>query len=350
MMISVIIPTYRRYKEVCATVQSLVCCEYEDFEIIVVDQNTSWPGKSARLKAEIESDPRVKWLSIGQPGVVNARHMAVEHSSGDLLLFVDDDVEIVDRNFLKHHAENYTDQGVDAVCGRELTGREGLPEPGREGDMPLDLRRLPPLEQVLRFPRGSRCRSEVTTFCTCNSSVRRFAFLSVGGFDESFRGASYGDDYDFAIRLAEAGGRIVFDPKCALVHLRAPQGGLRFADTGNAFNDYERSLSGLIFTFRYGKQFKLFWYLLYHWVLRRTLFLKRNVLKPWRQPLVVWGLVRAWREARRTVAGGPRSRFMQRVSLGRGPDGAASQADMTGRRSERRADVGRGLGPGGSQA
>jgi GT2 family glycosyltransferase len=148
----------------------------------------------------------------------------------------------------------------------------------------------------------------VCSFCTCNSSVRRSAFLSVGGFDENFEGASYGDDYDFAVRLARAGGQIVFDPTCEVVHLRAPLGGLRYADKQNEFAERDKALSGLLFCLRYWNEYKR-WHMIYHYVLRRTVLRRDSVMRPTRLPAVLAGLARAYRDARRAAKEGPRSRF-----------------------------------------
>src|SRR5262249_40363129 len=147
------------------------------------------------------------------------------------------------------------------------------------------------------------------------ASVRRDAFLAVGGFDENFSGNSYGDDYDFAVRLHDAGFRTLFDPAARLVHLRAPLGGLRLSDGGNSFNETDRAISSWIFLLRYATA-RSWRFLLYHHLLRKTVLLRRNMIRPWRQIPVWAGLIRAFFEARRRVRCGPRSRFD--TSAGRG--------------------------------
>jgi GT2 family glycosyltransferase len=153
----------------------------------------------------------------------------------------------------------------------------------------------------------------VAVFSTCNGSIKRQAFDRVGGFDESFRGASYGDDADLALRLSAQGQRIVYDPHAWLVHLKAPAGGLRLSDPASPFSEYDKCLSGLIFVFRHAGREDL-WPVLYGWVLRRSVLLRRNVLRPWRQPMVAWGLLRAARDAWRAVRQGPGPRTMRPAS------------------------------------
>jgi GT2 family glycosyltransferase len=310
--ISVVVPTFRRYEPVLNTVEDLLKQDCADFEVIVVDQSLDWPPALEIRRSQIAGHPRVQWHTLRKPGVVAARHHGVQNSSGDILFFVDDDVKITDTGFLSKHVQNYSDRTVHAVIGRELTPSHPLPLDGQREDGRSHDRRswseLSLLNQAIRFPRDSDMATEVCSFCTCNGSVRKDAFLCVGGFDEHFSGNSYGDDYDFAIRLVEAGGRIVFNPAPWLIHLGLPSGGLRLSDPSNPFSERDRVLSGWIFYLRH-RESGLRYYLLYHFVLRRSLLLKRNVFRPWRVPKILWGLVSGYREARCLVRAGPMSRF-----------------------------------------
>ena len=135
----------------------------------------------------------------------------------------------------------------------------------------------------------------------------REAFLAIGGFDENFSGNSYGDDFDLAIRLDRAGFRTVYDPEAALVHLRVPMGGLRLSDANNPFNEFDRRCRAGFSFLRHGN-WRTYPSLIHRSLLRKTVLLKRNVLRPWRQPAVWTGVIRAYFEARRRVRCGPRSR------------------------------------------
>jgi GT2 family glycosyltransferase len=175
-------------------------------------------------------------------------------------------------------------------------------------EKPVELSGHPLQVQPLIFPRNSKIRQDVCTFCTCNSSVRKSSLLRIGGFDENFRGASYGDDYDFAIRLCQDNGRIVFDPAPELIHLQSPSGGLRLSSSTSKFSEADKALSGWIFLLRHGQQG---WrrYLFVNWVLRRTIFLKRNIFRFWRLPLSTIGVIMAYFQARDVEKKGPLSRF-----------------------------------------
>jgi GT2 family glycosyltransferase len=247
-------------------------------------------------------------------------------------------VQILNRRFLERHVANYRDESISAVTGRELPpGDDSLAKlplddelPGRPEREPTPLwSERPAVFHALGFDRGGDRRFQVHTFCTCNGSIRRSEFLRVGGFDEHFSGNSYGDDYDLAIRLADAGGRLVFDPRAALIHLQSPLGGLRLKYRGNTFSEREKALSAWLFLLRHAQP-GCRWTLLKDHLLRKTVFLKRNLTHFWRQPKVWWGIATAYREARRRVRQGPVSRFVveqDRRGIGNNSDNRASRGE-----------------------
>jgi GT2 family glycosyltransferase len=281
-------------------------------EVVVVDQNAAWPVDAQARRDRLALDSRFVWLDGVPPGVVAARNLGVERARGPIIVFVDDDVRIPDRHFLKMHRNAYCDSRVMAVCGRELHPPDGIsspaPEVACEQDVGEDSTTGSPVMALLQFDRSSPARAVVAVFSTCNGSIRRDGFMSVGGFDENFAGASYGDDADLVLRMHKAGMHVVYDPRAWLVHLLAPVGGLRLSDPENAFSEADRALSGWIFALRHGRG-RVFWVLVYGWVLRRTLLLRRNVKRPWRWPSITVALWRSFRVASRAVRRGPRSRF-----------------------------------------
>jgi hypothetical protein len=93
----------------------------------------------------------------------------------------------------------------------------------------------------------------------------------------------------------------------------APTGGLRMSDVANPFSDYDKCLSGLIFLFRHARA-DHFWPILYGWVLRRSILLRRNVVRPWRQPMVALALAKATVDAWRAVRRGPVSGLPRHAS------------------------------------
>src|SRR5262245_56319539 len=118
-VVSVVVPTYRRFEPLLNTLRDLLAQDYPGLEIVVADQNPQWPAELQPQRIAFQNNPNMRWLSLEVPGVVAARNEAVRVSRGEILLFVDDDVEIRDPQFIRHHAQNYRDPEVSAVAGRE---------------------------------------------------------------------------------------------------------------------------------------------------------------------------------------------------------------------------------------
>src|SRR5580692_3703425 len=197
LKVSVILPTYRRFEPVLKTLEDLLVQQYPDFEIILLDQNPAWPEELRDRFALVSKDLRVRWVKTEGPGVVKACNLAVKEASGELLLFIDDDVFIPHLHLLRLHARNFGDPRIVAVVGREhrpgeITARIPAASAQLANANPERFEsirgELTPLQQALWFDRNSSEPKQVCTFCTCNSSVRKTDFVAVGGFDELFTG------------------------------------------------------------------------------------------------------------------------------------------------------------------
>jgi len=305
--ISVIIPTFQRDVFLKNTLRDLLNQKGDfSFEVIVIDQNNpSVELRDSELYA-LSKEPHIRWIGSIPPGVVYARNKAVSLARGEILVFIDDDVEIKDAEFLSKHLRTHLelDHRIAAVCGRELNkGRPNFVDQ-------LGYQREGPLCDILHFPRNYRKRIEATVLSTSNSSVKKNAMLEVGCFDENFGGASYGDDADLALRLVKKGHRIIYDPSPTLLHLMAPAGGVRLS-APNSFSDTDKALCGLLFYLRHihkeHKEFRFFY--IHQYILKRTLLLKRNLLRPWRLLAVLWGLIRAFFIARTLATQEPKCSF-----------------------------------------
>jgi GT2 family glycosyltransferase len=300
----VIIPTFRRDPYLVKTLYDLAIQDYQTLEVVIADQNQ---GHDPKIITEIDSlktnGRQILLLSERPPGVVAARNEAVRRSRGQILMFMDDDVRIEDSEFVRKHVENYRDRSVSAVCGCELT----VKSPCRILHK-FSFRNS--FEEAISFPRNHGGRAIACVFSTCNGSIRREAFLAVGGFDEQFGGNSYGDDTDLALRLRDAGHRIVYDPNPWLFHLLAGTGGLRLGWKGNPFGEADRLLSAWVFFWRHVRgRFALPY--LYGHILRRSILLRQNFVRPWRWPKILLAVViSSWRGFCR-VRQGPTSCFVR---------------------------------------
>lgn len=301
MEISIVLPTLNRDQYLNDVIVDLLnqSSDYS-FEIIVVDQNNrplQERNKSLYLLSQREP---ITWIDFPGKNVVLARNKGIKIAKGKIIIFLDDDIRIEDRNFLNKHKKAYSGEfrNAAAICGRQINPRGG------NFINSLDYDRKSDLSDVFFFPRNYTKKIKATILATGNCSLKKKALLDIGCFDESFMGAAQGEDADLALRLKEKGYEIVYDPSPAVLHLFASRGGLRFSDKENFFSYSDKSISLWVFYFKHihGKNTGFARHYIYRGILRKTLLLRANLIDPLRLPAVFLGLVKGFFIARRILA------------------------------------------------
>jgi GT2 family glycosyltransferase len=263
-------------------------------EVLIIDQS---PSPSLEGDAPVlENGLPVRILRCA-PGVVAARNFGAAEAQYEVLVFLDDDVRIDDLALLERHLENYADPAIDGVCGQELNQPDfAVAAPDRSQFASL-------YEEAEFFDRHSSEKRRVAHLSTCNCSVRKSSFQRVGGFDPIFAGNSYGDDTDLAMRMAQAGMQIVFEPKASVRHLHWRAGGLRLNDASNVTSEFDKHLSSWIVYYRHVPPRWRRWFL-WHRILRRRLLLRQNLFRWHQWPTIIRGILLARSAARKQVWAG----------------------------------------------
>jgi len=97
--VSVVIPTKDRIDAICKAVASILEQTVLPEEIIVVDSSKNFDSCSFLKDRFTNSVPRVKCIR-SDVVLTTARNIGIEHSSGDLIFFFDDDV-VLDEDYIK---------------------------------------------------------------------------------------------------------------------------------------------------------------------------------------------------------------------------------------------------------
>jgi glycosyltransferase involved in cell wall biosynthesis/peptidoglycan/xylan/chitin deacetylase (PgdA/CDA1 family) len=203
-LFSVVIPTYQRRDVVLQTVQSLAHQEgAPPFEVIVVVDGST-DGTADALRALTTPFPLTVFEQENQ-GRSRACNRGAEAAVGELLLFLDDDMD-ADPRLLAEHARSHR-EGADVVFGDIPLHPDSPPTfLARSVGEWADRRRRELAERNGRL--------DVTDFVTGQTSLPRAAFVEVGGFDTGFtrRGSFGGEDFDLGLRLRDAGATMAFNP------------------------------------------------------------------------------------------------------------------------------------------
>lgn len=209
MTLSIVIPTLDRGEVLLATIESLERLEPRPLEILVVDQTAQHDPATESELAALHRRGAIRWLRQEARSIPMAMNRGLLEARGEIVLFVDDDVEPTPKLANAHAAAHAARKG-EIIAGQVLQPGE-RPEPlvGRE------------------YSFRSSVAQEVGEVIGCNFSVSRAMALHVGGFDELFVRAAYRFEADFCDRARAAGATIYHEPAASLRHLKAPRGGTR---------------------------------------------------------------------------------------------------------------------------
>lgn len=290
--VSVILATWRREDSLRLVLGDLARQTGVTAEVVVIDQNQ--PPTAESVFAQFRASPHRLTVLPHAPGVVASRNDGAKIATGEVLIFIDDDVRIDAPVYLLTIARNFTDPSLQGLCGQELSPPDYLPSTEPAATF------TDPFEEACFFYRATSQRREVFHLATCNCAIRHSAWEKMGGLDPIFAGNSYGDDYDLALRMRAAGMKIVFDPAASVRHTRAAMGGLRLDDPCNPWSEADRYVSLFVFYLRHVPPKWRRWYFR-DAILGKSLLLRRNFTRPWRWPSVLAGLLIGYRRARRAA-------------------------------------------------
>lgn len=226
MKVSVILCTYNRCELLARALDSVLACQSPDstpWQLLVVDNNSS-DSTRAIVEARAAIDPRVRYIFEPRQGKSNALNRGVREADGDILAFVDDDVQ-VDSNWLSELCAPLSDSRWAGAGGRirapkDFTAPPWMPLQGEFslggilaffdlGDNPQELREAP--------------------FGT-NMAFRKTLFEKYGPFRADLGPTPgteiRGEDTEFGRRVMKAGELLWYQPN-AIVYHPVPQNRLK---------------------------------------------------------------------------------------------------------------------------
>lgn len=217
MRLSVVIATKGRPEPLRETLGSLARCRPSPAELVIVDGD---PARSAEpvVEGAVLDGVAVRY-EVSPPGLTIQRNRGMEATSGDIVVFVDDDVEF-DPGIFAVLEEAYGDASVVGVTGRvvergerrfgnkDSTVRRLLFGRGAEGSM-----------SAFGYPRRLQdldAARDVEFMQGCLMTARRSEALRLR-FDERLAGYALAEDEDFSYRLSRV-GRIRYLPAAVVEH------------------------------------------------------------------------------------------------------------------------------------
>jgi O-antigen biosynthesis protein len=221
--ISVVVATCARPGSVVRCVRSILACDYEDFEVIVVE-NAPEHSETATAIAENFAGPHAPtYLEEPNVGSSHTRNTGLAWATGEIVAFTDDDV-VVDRGWLRAIADAFAPE-VGCVTGLI---------------MPLSLENECQVmfERFAAFGKGfARREFSITDQAAdhnrllpyaaghlgsgANMAFRTDLARELGGFDPVLGlGTSTlgGEDIDLLVAVLLSGNKLVYEPAALIFH------------------------------------------------------------------------------------------------------------------------------------
>lgn len=192
---------------------------YDNFEVVVVD-NQSESRETIDFLRSLSKRSNVTVLRYDFPfNYSSINNFAEKHASGEILCFLNDDVEAIEPGWLSEMVSHALRPDIGAVGAKLLYGDGFIQHAGVVmgiGGFASHAHRLYPATHPGYAGRACLVQnfSAVTGACLV---MRRDVFRAVGGFDEDNLPVAF-NDVDLCLRVREAGYRVLWTPYAVLHH------------------------------------------------------------------------------------------------------------------------------------
>ena len=224
-LISVVIPTFNRARQVQAALQSVLEQTYTKFEVIIVDDgSTDGTGQAlqARITREGCNDKQVRYFFQPNQGQSAARNLGIEMARGEWVGFLDsDDVWLPGKLEWQLRAlEQYSDKSCACITDARLVDDQGMDKPSFRECGWADQETLGiDFEAVRTLVKGR------DPFWLPTLLVRTDELRKLGRFDTQLQ---YAEDHDLLFRLSLVTSFCyVNKPLCLLERSKSPEGSKR---------------------------------------------------------------------------------------------------------------------------
>jgi GT2 family glycosyltransferase len=167
------------------------------YEVVLVNDGSSDGTPAVVRRLAPRAGCRFVVVEQANAGLAAARNAGIARSSGERIIFIDDDVLVLP-NFVEEHLRSH-DRRPQAIVRGGAIAVESFDD-------------LPPPVWTVRHYSGN-------FFWTTNVSAPLHTIREAGAFDASFR--EYGwEDIDLGLRLRAMGVRAIFNPRALVYHYK----------------------------------------------------------------------------------------------------------------------------------
>lgn len=231
-LISIIIPNKDHREDLENCLRSLTeRSSYGNYEILVVENNSTEPETFAYYEKMQEQYPCCRFLTWKDEfNYAAINNFAVREAKGDYLLFLNNDVEVITKNWMEEMLGICQLPEVGIVGAKLYYPDDTIQHAGvilGMGGVAGHIFSCAPRYEQSYMWRASLPQnlSAVTAACMM---MKRSAFLETGGFDEQLKVAF--NDVDLCMKAGAAGYQVVYTPYAELYHYESKSRGAEDTD------------------------------------------------------------------------------------------------------------------------
>lgn len=219
MKISLILCTYNRCEMLSRALDSVLACQLPDsfqWELLVVDNNSSDRTREIVESYSSRFRDRIRYIFEARQGKSNALNRGVLEARGEILAFMDDDVQ-VDPQWLYKISAPLQDGSWAGVGGRIIPPKDFSPPSWLPVEGPFSLGGI-----LAFFDLGESPHELMEPPFGTNMAFRKETFAKHGGFRVDLGPCPgteiRGEDTEFGRRILRAGERLWYEPAAIVRH------------------------------------------------------------------------------------------------------------------------------------
>ncbi|MFO1424441.1 MAG: glycosyltransferase [Candidatus Competibacteraceae bacterium] len=226
-LVTLIIPTRNGFKLLNRCVKSILeKTSYPNYEIIIINNNSD-DLKTINYLQNLSELPKIRILDYPYPFNYSAiNNMAVNHACGELIGFLNNDMEVINADWLTEMISHALRPEIGAVGARlwykndtlqhggVVLGIGGVANHAHKGLVKGDPGYVGRAILIQNF-------SAVTGACLV---LRKDCFMAVSGFNEEQLAVTF-NDVDLCLKLIKSGFRILWTPYAELYHYESASRG-----------------------------------------------------------------------------------------------------------------------------
>lgn len=221
--ISIIIPTKDKVEYISVCVSSILeKTTYDNYEIIVVDTG-SVDESTFNFYGSVKDNPKLKIVQFERPefNYSDANNFGVNNSTGEVLLFLNNDTEVINGNWLEHMVGYAMMDKIGVVGSKLLYPDDTIQHMGvvvgiSGGAAHICKHYNDKILMGSPFHHAKDLVRDVTAVTGACLMVRRAVYDEVNGFDPDFKIAF--NDIDFCLKIWKAGYTNIYTPHARLYH------------------------------------------------------------------------------------------------------------------------------------